>query len=560
MRFVLALLIVCGTACGPPPDAPSQSGLPDGYPDLGLSFRPNILWLVAEDMSPYLASFGDSTVETPHLDRLAREGVRYTNVYSVSGVCAPSRFSLATGVYATSAGAHNMRTSSSPAYMDAIGLVQYETVPPPQVRMMSEVLRRHGYYTSNNAKHDYQFTAPVTAWDESSGQAHWRNRPEGVPFFSVFNFGVTHESRIWAKTGDSLWVDADLDVPIPPYLPETDAVRRDVLRMYSNVREMDHQVGQILAELEADGLLDSTIVVWYSDHGGPLPRQKRLLYDSGLHVPMIIRFPGASYAGTVDGQLISFVDFAPTTFSLAGIVVPAYVEGRAFLGDGRVPEPRRYIHAAADRLDTEYDIIRAVRDRRFKYLRNFRPDRGYYLAVTYREQMATMQELLRLRDEGGLDEYQAQWFRTSKPDEELFDTWTDPHELHNLADDPAHADKLTELRAEMDRWMNTTGDKGFIPEADLLEQFWPGREQPVTAPVVFSRDGDRIALRSATAGASIGYELLPVGQTETEYDASCSRGRCWKVYTDPVTLPAGYRLRAVAHRLGYAPSRAIEVR
>ena len=547
--LLLALLLL-GAACDTPSSEVQQAAVPAGYPALDLSFRPNILWLVAEDMSPYLASFGDSTVVTPHLDRLAREGVRYTNLFSVSGVCAPSRFSIATGVYTTSGGGHHMRTSSRQEYMDKIGIIPYEAVPAPEVQMMSEVMRRYGYYTSNNAKRDYQFRAPVTAWDESSNRAHWRNRPPGKPFFSIFNFGVTHESRIWAKADDSLWVDADLDPPIPPYLPPTDAVRRDVRRLYSNVKEMDHQVGEILSQLEADGLLDSTIVVFYADHGGPLPRQKRLLYDSGLHVPLIIRFPNGQYAGTVDDQLVSFVDFAPTTFSLVGIDLPGYLEGQAFLGEARAAEPRRYIHAAADRLDTEYDMIRAVRDKRFKYLRNFQPERGYYLAVTYREQMATMQELLRLRDEGGLDEYQAQWFRTSKPEEELFDTDADPHELHNLATDPAYADKLAELRTELDRWMTMTDDKGLIPESAFVEQIWPGRTQPLTAALDIQQDGSRITLRSTTEGASIGYQILAEGE---------GSGSHWHVYTEPVTLPDGHRLHALAHRLGYAPSEVVTV-
>ena len=543
-----ALLLFFSAACDTPSEDRTQAALPANYPALNLDFQPNILWLVAEDMGPYLTSFGDTTVETPHLARLAREGVRYTNVYSVSGVCAPSRFSIATGVYTTSGGAHHMRTSSRLEYMEAIGIIPYEAVPAPEVKMMSEVMRRNGYYTSNNAKRDYQLTAPVTAWDESSNRAHWRNRPPGTPFFSIFNFGVTHESRIWAKAEDSLWVDPNLNVPIPPYLPPTEAVRRDVRRMYSNVKEMDQQVGEILRQLEADGLLDSTIVVFYADHGGPLPRQKRLLYDSGLHVPMIIRFPDSQYAGAVDDQLVSFVDFAPTTFSLAGIDLPGYLEGQAFLGEARATEPRAYIHAAADRLDTEYDMIRAVRDKRFKYLRNFQPERGYYLAVTYREQMATMQELLRLRDEGGLDEYQAQWFRAAKPEEELFNTDADPHELHNLAADTAYAEKLAELRAELDRWMAMTDDKGLIPESDFVDQIWPGRIQPVTDAPEGQRDGDRISLTSKTTGASMGYQLLAEGD---------SLGTHWQVYTEPVPVPSGNRLHALAHRLGYAPSAVV---
>ena len=171
--------------------------------------------------------------------------------------------------------------------------------------MFSEILRSQGYYCTNNAKQDYQFIKTPTAWDENSRNAHWRKRPIGKPFFSIFNFGVTHESRIWAKSQDSLWVDYNLKVPVPPYLPDTEVGRRDIRRMYSNILEMDYQVGEILKQLEEDGLMDSTIVVWYTDHGGPLPRQKRLLYESGLKVPMIVRFPEKLFAGKRDDRLIS---------------------------------------------------------------------------------------------------------------------------------------------------------------------------------------------------------------------------------------------------------------
>lgn len=540
-RFFLLLFLLI---------ASSAHAQDTAYPNVTLPEQPNILWLVAEDMSPYLASFGDSTVQTPNLDRLAREGVRYTNMYSISGVCAPSRFAIATGLYPTSGGAQHMRTSSRAEYMEQIGLSPYEAIPPSDVRFMSEVLRTNGYYASNNAKQDYQLKAPVTAWDESSNRAHWRNRPSGMPFFSIFNLGVTHESRIWAKAEDSLWVDPDLDVPIPPYLPRTDLVRQDVLRMYSNIKELDQQIGNVVAQLEEDGLLDSTLIVFYADHGGPLPRQKRQLYDSGLHVPLIVRIPDGQHAGMVDDQLVSFIDLAPTMFSVAGIALPDYLEGQAFLGARRAAEPRRYIHAAADRFDTETDTKRAVRDKRFKYIRNLRPERGYYLAVTYREQMATMQELLRLRDEGGLDEYQAQWFRTSKPVEELFDTQTDPHELHNLADDVNYAEKLDELGAELTAWMARTNDPGTMPESEFLATLWPDHMQPLTVAPGARWEENRVALSSATEGASIGYQVLADGDKP---------GTHWYVYTEPVTVPAGHRVHVLAHRLGFKPSEAIDL-
>ncbi|MGI9543391.1 MAG: sulfatase family protein, partial [Cyclobacteriaceae bacterium] len=379
-------------------------------PTLELPDRPNILWLVAEDLGPYISPFGDSTAYTPNLDRLAAQGVCFDNFYSPSGVCAPSRAAIATGMYPTRIGANHMRTG--PWYAGDVpedrireytaralpaGLTSYDAIPPPEVKMMSEVLRRAGYYCTNNAKQDYQFRKPVTAWDESSKEAHWRKRAPGQPFFSVFNFEVTHESRIWNKAEDSLWIDPSKPIPIPPYLPDTEVGQKDVRRMYSNIMEMDHQVGEVLDQLEEDGELENTIIFWYTDHGGPLPRMKRLLYDSGIKVPMIIRFPGEQMAGTRNDDLLSFIDFAPTVMSLAGINPPVYLDGQAFLGDYQAEEKRKYIHAAADRFDETYDTNRAVRDKQYKYIRYYQTDLPMFLHVDYRDQMAIMQELYRLR-------------------------------------------------------------------------------------------------------------------------------------------------------------------
>ena len=509
------------------------------------AFQPNILWLVTEDLGPYIPPFGDSTIVTPTLSRLADEGVIYTNVYSPSGVCAPSRFAIATGVYPASAGADNMRTQYGAQLLEDVGLILYEVVTPPEVKMMSEVMRRNGYYCTNNAKTDYQFAPMVTGWDESTDKAHWRNRPEGKPFFSVFNFEVTHESRMWTKAKDSLWVSDDLEVPVPPYLPNTKVAKSNIRRMYSNIKEMDAQVGERLRQLEEDGLLDSTIVVWYGDHGGPLPRQKRLLYDGGMNTPMIIRYPEKLFAGAVDDQLISFVDFAPTTFSLANIPLPSYLQGQAFAGAAKPATERKYVYGAADRLDNKYDMIRAVRDRRFKYLHNYKPEQGYYLEIGYRENMPIMKELLRLRDKDSLTEYQAQWFRNSKPKEELFDCENDQHELVNLAEDPKYKDKLMELRAENDRFMKAVGDKGFVPEKELLSQFWPGWKQPQTEKPTIAEKNGKVELTTATVGGSIGYQILKSDEKE---------GKNWAVYTEPLTLSEGEKLVVVADRIGFKPS------
>ncbi len=566
MRFIIRLVPVLFlfSACNS-----VQKESPD-YDALLLPERPNILWIVAEDMSPTIPAYGDSTVQTPNLDRLFREGVRYTHMFSVSGVCAPSRFSIATGIYTTRGGAQHMRTSSRPEYMEKIGVIPYEATPDPPVRMMSEIIREHGYYTTNNSKQDYQFKAPVMAWDENSRQAHWKNRPKGMPFFSVVNIGVTHESQIWVRAEDPLRIPPDQEVLIPPYLPDTELVQADVKRMYSNILLLDARIGEILNELEDEDILEDTIVMFYSDHGGPLPRQKRQLYDSGLHVPLAIRFPGRQLAGLTDEQLISFIDLAPTVFSLTGAPLPDYLDGRAFLGNQRAAMPRQFIHAAADRFDAEYDTKRAVRDHRFKYIRNLQPDLGYYLPVSYREQMATMQELLRLRDAGELDEFQSQWFRTSKPEEEIFDTETDPYELFNLAEDPAYAERLIKMRTELNRWMKDTSDPGAMDEMDFVASLWPNHIQPQSSAVsleilsgeasitnaidssryVITAETDSVELRlfTTTEGASIGYQILEPGVMETDH---------WLLYTSPIVLPSDHILKALAHRIGYAPSRII---
>ncbi len=572
--FSLCILLIVSCQSGDS-SAEESAAAEDTYMPEG---RPNILWLVAEDLGPYLAAFGDSTIVdyTPNLNRLAEEGVVFPNLFSPSGVCAPSRAAIATGMYPSAIGANHMRTGS---YTEVTGLPAYEAVPPPETRMMSEILRINGYYCTNNSKKDYQFDDPVTAWDESSNYAHWRNRPEGTPFFSIFNFTTTHESGLFEpygfrqmelrhyEAGDTTFemgnwgdrlseeetpvhVPKDLDFPVPPYLPDNEIVRRDMWKVYNNIAEMDRQIGAILDQLESDGLMDNTVIFFYGDHGGPLPRQKRLIYDSGLNTPMMIRFPDGFQAGTVDSQLVSFIDFAPTVFSLAGIEPPAYLHGQAFLGPYKAPQKRDFIHAAADRFDAFTDAIRAVRDPRFKYIRNYRIEQGYYLPVTYRERIPTMQELLRMREEGTLNEAQAQWFRDMKPGEELFDCINDPHELNNLADDPAYDEKLTELRFELERWLTAIGDQPNLLERELIEQLWNGaEEQPATAPPVVETTEAGVSISCPTEGASIGYKIVTGDQAP----------EVWEVYTEPFPAPEGGTLMVQAHRIGYVPSETMEV-
>ena len=555
---------------------PTRQAVELDYASLDIPDRPNILWLVTEDLGHYLAPFGDSTAYTPNINRLASEGVVYPNFFSPSGVCAPSRAAIALGMYPSGVGANHMRTTS---YTEVTGLPAYEAVPPPDARMMSEQLRIHGYYCTNNAKKDYQFKDPVTAWDESGNFAHWRNRKENQPFFSIFNFVQTHESGLFEPYGfrryefrhydagnreqeSAQWQERlseqetpkhlpmDTEFKIPPYLPDTDVVRRDMWKMYNNISEMDRQLGAILDQLEEDGLLESTIIFFYGDHGGPLPRQKRLIYDSGLRTPLIVRYPNQQLAGTKDEQLLSFIDLAPTVMSAIGMEPPSYVQGQAFLGSYKATHKRKYIHAAADRFDGFTDAIRAVRDGRFKYIRNYRPDQGYYLPVVYRERIPTMQELLRLKEKAELNEYQAQWFRTEKPTEELFDCIDDPHELNNLADDPAMQDKLKELRKELELWTSHIEDQPNLPEKDLITQLWDGsEEQPFTASPQMNKSANRVVLSCETEGASIGFKLIHSDEDEPS---------SWSVYHEGIELNGAKKLLAQSHRIGYKASEVVE--
>lgn len=529
-----------------------------------LTVKPNILWIVAEDMSEYIPSFGDSTVVTPNLSRLAAEGICYDNFYSPHPVCAPARAAIITGMYANSIGASHMRTGpwfGGQPSQESLNNYQknampenikpYEAIPPPEVKMFTEYLRMEGYYCTNNSKEDYQFLKTPTAWDDSSNDAHWKNRNPNQPFFSIFNIGVTHEAQIWKKQKDSLWVETDLNVPVPPYLPDTEIAKKDIRRMYSNVKEMDAQVGQILKELEEDGLLENTIIFWYTDHGGPLPRQKRMLYDSGIKVPMIIRYPKSKQLNERDGRMISFIDLAPTLLSLAKIQPPKYMQGKAFIGHYKRSSEPAYVFGAADRFDETTDKVRSVRDKRYKYIKYYEPEKPMYLDVGYRNQMPIMQELLRLEKEGGLTKEQALWFREKKPNEELFDIQNDPYELYDLSNDPNYKSKLEEMRMACDQWIVDINDTGMIPEEALISNIHPQGFQPQTDPVQAKKRNGIIELSSTTTGASIGYKIVKPGVDSDELS--------WMIYSEPIQLNENQKLLTVAHRIGYRPSDVVKL-
>jgi len=507
----------------------------------------NILWLTFEDSSPWLACYGDKTAPTPNIDRLAREGVRYTHAYATTPVCAPARHTLITGMYATQTGAMHMRNGARSeagvaqnpdAYAD---IPLYEAVPPPQVRCFPEYLRAAGYYATNNVKQDYQFVAPPTVWDESSGRAHYRNRAAGQPFFAVFNCIYTHEGQTFPKAPKRADVVKPEDVPLPPYYPDTPLVRQTMAQSYNNIVAMDGWVGERLAELEHDGLLDSTIIFFFSDHGVGLPRGKRNSYESGLRVPLLIRFPDGSRAGTTDDRLISFLDFAPTILTLTGLKIPDHLRGYPFLGPAKT-DPPKYVFATQDRVDAFTDCVRSVCDGRYRYIRNLMPEKPHLAESAYRDRIPMMKDIHAMRPETATP---AQWQMVSKtkPPEEFYDSQADPHNVTNVIAAPEHQERIKAMREAMDQWLRETGDLAEIrPESKLVrEKLWPPNGEPPTtaAPQAAIKEGV-LTITSATHGASIGWR---------------KRGEpSWRVYTQSVNVGGDQAYEAVAHRIGFKRS------
>jgi N-sulfoglucosamine sulfohydrolase len=527
--------------------------------------QPNILWIVCEDISPDLSMYGDSTAYTPNLDALAASATVYTHAFTTAGVCAPSRSSIITGMYQTSIGTMHMRTGNDVfswgkrTYPDRVNftdlrgdtLRKYSTVIPEEVKCFPEYLRREGYFCSNNAKTDYQFAAPLSAWDENGDKAHWRNREALQPFFSVFNIGLTHESRLWRHADLPLTVDPE-KVKVPPYLQDTKLSREIIARHYSNVELMDARVGEIIAELKADGLYDDTIIFFYSDHGGPLPREKREVFDSGIHVPLLIKPIHHEKAGK-DDRLISFVDLAPTILSLAGIQPPVYMQGEAFLGDFEEEKVRNYVFAGSDRLDECTDRVRSLRNKRFLYVYNAYPEKPHYEDLAYRKNIASMIELLELRDKSKLNEDQEKWFGP-KDREELYDCQDDPYNMNNLADDPDYKKILDDMRLARLKHVQDNQDLGLIPEGEFIRMIWPDGKQPKTAVPGYNFVEGRIHLDCSTPGSSIVYHFSDQIDESMDFDAG------WELYSKHISPQNGKYLYVVAERIGYAISEIVVIK
>lgn len=423
----------------------------------------NILWLVSEDCSPRGSSYGDHLVETPTIDRLAEQGVLFENAFSTYPVCAPSRFSLITGMEPASCGpAHHMRSVAK---------------FPAEFKTYAEYFRAAGYYCSNNSKTDYNSDInPSEIWNDSSSGAHWRARIEGQPFLAVFNADVTHESVIFYETDSDLKPD---QVRIPDYLPDTIEIRTDLACHYSAVKKMDAYFGEILRQLEADGLAESTVVIYTSDHGGVSPRSKRFCYDEGLKVPLILSIP-AKLPGMSKWQLgsrvktpVSLIDIAPTLLSIAGIEIPDNMHGEAIFGPSSKIS-RGVAFGGRDRMDERYDFVRTVRNDRFRYIRNYYPDRAHGQRIGFMFLAKGYQSWEREFINGNLNELQSA-FWLEKSAEELYDIVDDPDQLVNLASSEEYSKILATLRATLDEQLIRINDNGFIPEGSGAEGYFASR-------------------------------------------------------------------------------------
>lgn len=427
--------------------------------------RPNILWITCEDISPYLGSYGYREAQTPHLDRLAENGIRYTHMYANAPVCAVARSTILSGMYASTLGTHQMRA---------------RTQLPGIIPVYPKILREVGYYCTNNDRTDYNSNLENdnTIWDESSKTAHYRNRNYGQPFFAVFNLFVTHESQLSEKRIQHFIENKQIpkkprvnpaDIKLPPYHPDLPEIRQDWARLHDLITLMDSQTGDLLQELEDMGLADNTIVFFYSDHGGQLARSKRYIYNVGTQVPFILYLPekwqhlSEKKPGDTDNSMVSFVDLAQTVLSLTGCEVPEIMQGHIFLGQDKEEAPE-YVHFYRDRMAERYDFSRAVTDGRYYFIRNFMPHRPRGRDARYGYQVqANWRAWEDFYAQGGCNEIQSQFY-LPKTAYELFDTNKDPWHVNGLADQSKHRKRLEELSRELDRWMIETRDIGLIPE------------------------------------------------------------------------------------------------
>lgn len=522
--------------------------------------RPNILIIMADDMSPKIKALGDNVALTPTLDNLVKSGKSYTNAFTTAGVCACSRSALLTGKNQISIGAMHMRTSSGPQ-------VPYLAVPDMNIKAFPEILRKYGYFTFTNDKLDYQFsgifpgTGPFTIWNSESEKYGWRSKKPEQPFFGIINLIVTHESGMFVDEMNSIETNAikllqqstqiQYESPIepdtvvvPPFLPDTKEVRNDIARAYNNIFILDQQVGEIIDALRSDELLKDTIVIFTSDHGDGLPRYKRELFDSGINVPLIMVVPDKYnlwniHPNTKSERLISFLDIAPTILDIAGISKPYYMDGQSFLSK----EENKYIFAARDRLDNHYGKTRAVRSKQYKLIKNFSPGIVGAQELSFRENLQSMKKMRSMLKNDQLNKVQKIWFNEI-PELQLYDLKNDPNEIVNLAYQDGFQEVLAELETELDVWISKNNFHGELSEESLSEKFWPSGKQPITDKPTIVIDSNLLTIENKkdSEGASIGYS----------YD-----GNNWNIYEKPLKIKPNESIFIKAVKYGWLESEII---
>jgi len=431
--------------------------------------RPNFVWLISEDNSThYLKLFDEHGTETPEIAKLARHGLIFEHAFSNAPVCSVARTTLITSCYAPRIGTQYHRRSVS--------------VPMPRdLRMFPAYLRDAGYYTTNNSKKDYNAVEGEGVWDASSRKANWRSRNPEQPFFHKQSFTTTHESSLHfsqQEMSNKNTVTDPATVFVAPYHPDTPTFRYTYARYLDRIRAVDAEIGNVVEQLADDGLLEDTFVFYFGDHGGVLPRGKGYAYESGLHIPLVIRVPDKwkhlverSFGDRVSG-FVSFVDFGPTLLHLAGLDIPAGVDGRAFLGSGIAAsevDQRDETFGYADRFDEKYDLVRTLRKGRYAYVRNYQPFNFDGLQNNYRYRMLAYTEWRELYLAGKLNATQRAFFERRAP-EALYDLEADPHQINNLASDPSHHNVLVELRQQLTARVKSMPDLSFYPESELVER------------------------------------------------------------------------------------------
>ena len=456
--------------------------------------RPNIVWIIPDDMSANFGCYGETAIKTPHVDALAASGVKFTNAYVTAPVCSTCRSAFITGMYQTSIGAHHHRS----------GRGELKIHLPDGIELVPKLFQDAGYHTSISGwpgngkfgKTDYNFEWDRSVYDGTD----WAERKEGQPFFAQIQTAGGKlrgkDADGWEKVaanaekvfGDRTSLDA---VTLPPYYPEHPDIVQDWAAYLDSVRLTDHMVGEVVAKLKADGVYDNTIILFMTDHGISHARGKQFMYDEGLHVPLVIRGPGIE-AGGVRDDVVEHIDIAALSLGAAGIPIPEWMQAQDILAADYVP--REAVFAARDRCDETVEHMRSVRTRQFKYIRNFLPQRPYLQPNAYKDAKAIVIAMREWHAAGKLDEAQSLIMRETRPPEELYDVIADPDEIHNLADDPAHAAKLAELRGLLDNWIEETGDQGQTPET---EEMYDSDMAPYLSKSTNRKDPDKLAILEA---------------------------------------------------------------